>query len=476
MTSEAAIRSSIPARLDRLPWSRWHWRVVIALGVSWLLDGLEVTVVGSLGPTLQRADTLGLSAAQIGWAASAYVAGAVLGALYFGRLADRLGRKRMFLVTLAVYVGATVLTAFSFSLLTFACCRFLTGFGIGGEYAAINSAIDELIPARLRGTVDLAINGSFWIGAALGAAVSIPLLDERFLDPQLGWRLAFGLGALLGAAILLVRRHVPESPRWLLMHGRSAEAEAIVAQIEAELALRHGALPAFSGQLSMRALRSVPWREIVRLLATRYRRRTVLGLVLMAAQAFFYNAIFFTYALVLTQFYGVPNASVGYYIFPFAVGNFLGPLILGRLFDAIGRRVMIALTYAASGIALFATGEAFASGALGATGLTLCWSAIFFVASAAASAAYLTVSEVFPLEMRAIAISIFYATGTALGGFAGPPLFGAMIESGSRPALFGAYALAGGLMCAAALVAAFLGVDAERKPLEEVCAPLGSVP
>jgi MFS family permease len=470
---QGPVRSDVPARLDRLPWSGWHWRVVIALGVSWLLDGLEVTVVGSLGPTLQRGDTLGLSAEQIGWAASAYVGGAVLGALYFGRLADRLGRKRMFLVTLAVYLVATVLTAFSFNLLTFACCRFLTGFGIGGEYAAINSAIDELIPARLRGTVDLAINGSFWIGAALGAALSIFLLRTDFLAPDLAWRLAFGLGAILGAAILLVRRHVPESPRWLLMHGRTQEADAVVAQIEKQIG---GTLPAFSGELSMRPLRAIAWGEIVKLLVFRYRRRTVLGLVLMAAQAFFYNAIFFTYALVLTRFFHVPDEKVGYYIFPFAVGNFLGPLILGRLFDAVGRRTMIALTYAISGIALFATGYAFASGALDAVGLTLCWSGIFFVASAAASAAYLTVSEVFPLEMRAIAISIFYATGTALGGFAGPPLFGAMIESGSRSALFGAYGFAGGLMCAAALVAAFLGVDAERKPLEEVCAPLGSAP
>jgi len=300
--------------------------------------------------------------------------------------------------------------------------------------------------------------------------LSIFLLRNNFLAPDVAWRLAFGLGAILGAGILLVRRHVPESPRWLLMHGRAKEADAVVAQIEKQVG---GTLPVFSGEISMRPLRAITWGEIVKLLVFRYRRRTVLGLVLMAAQAFFYNAIFFTYALVLTRFFSVADEKVGYYIFPFAIGNFLGPLVLGRLFDVVGRRAMIALTYAISGIALFATGQAFASGALGAVGLTLCWSGIFFVASAAASAAYLTVSEVFPLEMRAIAISIFYATGTALGGFAGPPLFGAMIESGSRSALFGAYGLAGGLMCAAALVAAFLGVDAERKPLEAVCAPLG---
>lgn len=475
MPDGAVIRSAIPARLDALPWSAWHWRVVIALGVSWLLDGLEVTVVGSLGPSLQRPETLGLSAESIGWAASAYIGGAVLGALVFGRLADRFGRKRIFLVTLAVYLTATVATAFSFNLVTFALCRFFTGFGIGGEYAAINSAIDELIPARVRGRVDLAINGTFWVGAALGAALSIVLLDERVLDPSLGWRVAFLLGGVLGIAILLVRRHVPESPRWLLMHGRHAEAEAVVAQIEKEVRAQHGALRLPSEFLSQRSLASVPWKDIFVLLVTRYRRRTVLGLSLMAAQAFFYNAIFFTYALVLTRFYGIAEGSVGYYIFPFAVGNFLGPLVLGKLFDAAGRRVMIAATYAVSGISLFVAGYFFSVGALGAVGLTFAWSAIFFVASAAASSAYLTVSEIFPLEMRAVSISIFYACGTALGGFAGPPLFGAMIEGGSRPALFGAYAFAASLMCAAALVAAFIGIDAERKPLEEVSTPLGAV-
>src|SRR5712671_816644 len=412
---QGSLRSAIPARLDALPWSAWHWRVVIALGVSWLLDGLEVTVVGSIGPSLQRPDTLGLGAAEIGWAASAYIGGAVLGALVFGRLADRLGRKRIFLVTLAVYLVATVLTAFSFNLASFALCRFLTGFGIGGEYAAINSAIDELIPARVRGRVDLAINGSFWVGAALGAGLSILLLNEQIVKPEIGWRLAFVLGGILGFAILLVRRHVPESPRWLLMHGRTAEAEAVVADIEAQVAAQYGPLPPPAGGIAMRSLKSVPWKDIFRLLLTRYRRRTVLGISLMAAQAFFYNAIFFTYALVLTGFYGIEAHQVGYFIFPFALGNFLGPLVLGHLFDAVGRRVMIACTYAASGVGLFATGYFFSQHLLSAVGLTFAWSAI----------------------------------------------------------LFGAYALAATLMCAAALVAAFIGVDAERKPLEEVCAPLG---
>ena len=468
------LETAIPARLDRLPWSAWHWRVVIALGVSWLLDGLEVTVVGSLGPALQRPDTLGLTAGEIGWAASAYIGGAVLGALVFGRMADSLGRKRMFLVTLVVYLVSTVLTAFSFGLWSFALCRFFTGFGIGGEYAAINSAIDELIPARVRGTVDLAINGTFWVGAAMGAGLSIVLLHPDWTGASWGWRLAFLTGGVLGLAILMVRRHVPESPRWLIRHGREQEAEQVVLDIEREVEKSHGPLPSVSTRLAMRAVPAPGWMEIARLMATRFRRRAVLGLTLMAAQALFYNAIFFTYALVLARFYGVPDAHVGYYIFPFALGNFLGPLVLGRFFDSIGRRKMIAATYTVAGLGLVATGYAFASGAVGAVGLSLCWSAIFFVASAAASSAYLTVSEIFPVEMRAISISLFYAVGTALGGFIGPPLYGALIEAGSREALFGAYAFAGVLMCVAAGVAASIGIDAERKSLEEVCAPLGA--
>src|SRR5258706_2209511 len=384
-----AISSDVPARLDRLPWSRWHWKVVIALGVSWLLDGLEVTVVGALGPTLGRDDTLGLSAAHIGWAASAYIAGAVLGALVFGRLADHLGRKRMFLATLAVYLFATVLTAFSFNFASFAFCRFLTGFGIGGEYAAINSAIDELIPARVRGAADLGVNGTFWIGAALGAGLSIVLLDTTIVRAELGWRLAFGLGAILGFGILLVRRHVPESPRWLIRHGRTEEAARIVAQIEKEIGF---SAPACSS-LAMRAIPAVPWTEIIHHLLHRFRKRTILGLSLMASQALFYNAIFFTYALVLTRFYGVPDERAGYYIFPFALGNFLGPPLLGGLFDSIGRRKMIAGCYAVAGLGLLATGFLFSQNPLTPAELSVLWSAIFFVASAAASAAYLTVSE-----------------------------------------------------------------------------------
>ena len=475
MTTSATISSAIPARLDALPWSRWHWRVVMALGVTWLLDGLEVTLVGSLGAALQRPETLGLSPADVGWTGSAYIGGAVLGALYFGRLADRLGRKRLFLITLAVYVVATVLTAFAWDFASFAFCRFLTGFGIGGEYAAINSAIDELIPARVRATVNLAINGTFWIGAALGAGLSVVLLDPQLIGAETGWRIAFLLGAVLGVAILLVRRNLPESPRWLLTHGRAAEAEAIVAGIEAEVAKTHGARAPATEILTLRLRALVSWGEIRRLMLARYRKRALLCLALMSAQAFFYNAIFFTYALVLARFHDVPDERVGYYIFPFALGNFLGPLLLGWLFDAAGRRMMIALTYGISGIALAATGYAFNEGWLTAATQTACWAAIFFVASAAASSAYLTVSEIFPLEMRAVAISIFFALGTGIGGVIGPALFGMLIETGSREALFGGYALAGALMCAAAAVAAWIGVDAERRPLESIAPPLSGL-
>jgi MFS family permease len=474
MTPERGIPSTIPARLDALPWSRWHWRVVVALGVTWLLDGLEVTVVGSLGAALQRPDTLGLTAQQVGWSGSAYVGGAVPGALVFGRLADRMGRKRLFLITLAVYLAGTVATAFTFDFTSFALLRFVTGFGIGGEYAAINSAIDELIPARVRGAVALGINGTFWIGAALGAGLSIVLLDPRIFPPELGWRLAFGLGAVLGLAMLLVRRNVPESPRWLIVRGRHADAEAEVGRIEAEVAASHGRTPTTLPTLTL-TLRPPPsWREVGRLMTSQYRRRALLGLSLMASQAFFYNAIFFTYALVLARFYGIPDREVGFYIFPFALGNFLGPLLLGRLFDSVGRRVMIASTYGVAGLALLALALAFRAGWLDATTQALGWAGIFFVASAAASSAYLTVSEVFPIEIRALAISFFYAVGTGVGGFAGPAIFAALIERGDRDPLFWGYASAAALMCLAALAAAWLGVDAERRPLEEIARPLSS--
>jgi MFS family permease len=462
--------ASLPERLDRLPWSRWHWRVVLALGIAWVLDGLEVTLVGSVGGVLERPDTLGLSAAQVGWAGSVYVAGAVLGALAFGRMADRLGRKRLFLLTLLVYMGATVATAFCTGFGAFALCRFVTGIGIGGEYAAINSAIDELIPARVRGRVNLAINGSFWLGAALGAVLSLVLLDARVLGPQDGWRAGFLVGAVLAVAILLVRRHVPESPRWLLAHGRHEEAERVMAGIEAAAGVRSPSAPGAMAAAPRRPLPTL--RDVAHVLARRYRQRSLVVLALMVSQAFFYNAIFFTYALVLTRFHGVDPARVGLFILPFALGNVLGPLVLGPAFDRVGRRRMIGITYALAGVGLLGTGVAFWADALDAVTQTLAWSVVFFFASAAASSAYLTASEVFPLEMRALAISVFYAVGTGIGGFAAPAVFGALVESGSRAQVFAGYAFGAALVVAAAAVAWRWGVDAERKALEEIAPPL----
>jgi len=463
-----------PARLDRLPWSRWHWRVVIALGVAWVLDGLEVTLVGSLGSVLERSDTLALDAAQVGWTGSLYIAGTVLGALVFGRLTDRLGRKRLFMLTLMLYMAATLATAFAQDFLFLALCRFVTGLGIGGEYAAINSAIDELVPARVRGRVNLIINASFWIGAALGAGLSLVILDPQVMGAALGWRACFLLGAVLAVAVLLVRRHVPESPRWLLMHGRHAEAEAVVRRIEAEVEQEHGPLPAVehapsvSTQSGTAGSGMLPWREIAHVLLHRYRQRSVMVALMMVAQAFVYNAIFFTYSLVLTRFFQVPDHRVALYIFPFALGNVLGPLLLGHLFDSIGRRRMIAATYLLSGAGLAATAWAFNAGMLDARSLALCWSAVFFVASAAASSAYLTASEVFPLRMRAMAISIFYAIGTGVGGFVAPVLLGWLIASGDRHAVAAGYALGACLALLAGVCALRFAVDAERRTLEEV--------
>jgi MFS family permease len=465
--------TDIPARLDRLPWGRFHTLVVAALGITWILDGLEVTLAGSVAGALRQSPSLRLSSTDIGFAASAYLAGAVLGALFFGWLTDRLGRKRLFFLTLAVYLLATAATALSWDAWSFALFRFLTGAGIGGEYAAINSTIQELVPARVRGWTDLAINGSFWLGAALGAAGSIVLLDPALLPVDMGWRVAFAIGALLSSIILLMRLWLPESPRWLITHGRAAEAEAVVAGIEARLrreghVLTGGPFPA----IRLRARRHTPLGEVASTLFHAHRRRTLVGLALMAAQAFFYNAVFFTYALLLTDFYAVPADRVGWYILPFAAGNFLGPLLLGRLFDTVGRRPMLAFTYAASGLLLAGTGLIFALDLVSAAALTLCWTVIFFFASAAASAAYLTVSETFPLEIRALAIAFFYAVGTGIGGVAGPLLLGALIDTGSRWSVLWGYLLGAALMLAAALVAARYAVAAERRPLEQVARPL----
>ncbi len=473
----AMVETDVPARLDRLPWARFHWLVVTGLGIAWVLDGLEVTLVGSLSGAIAQSPVLQMSAADVGASASAYLAGAVVGALGFGWLADRLGRKRLFAVTVLVYLTATLATGLAWSFTSFALFRALTGAGIGGEYAAVNAAIQELIPARRRGFTDLVVNGSFWIGAAIGAGGSLIALDPRLIPPEFGWRVAFGLGGVLGLGVLALRRWIPESPRWLMTHGQPEEAEQVVRGIEARVAAETGPLPPVPpGRLRLRTdIRSWFGAGMVALV-TQYRRRTVLGVVLMASQAFCYNAVFFTYALILTRFYGVAAGRVGLFILPFAVSNFLGPLLLGRLFDVVGRRVMVAGTYAASGLLMALIGGLFAQGGLSAVGQTVSWTVFFFFASAAASSAYLTVGENFPLEVRAVAIALFYAFGTLVGGLAGPALFGALIQGGSRGALMWGYELGAGLMLVAAAVAWGLGIAAERRSLEAIAPPLASLP
>ena len=468
------ITTNIPARLDRLPWSRFHWLIVIGLGTVWILDGLEVTIVGSMSDALADPNTgLGMNSFQVGLAGAVYVAGACLGALFFGQLTDRLGRKKLFLITLAVYTVATVLTAFSMSPLWYFGARFLTGAGIGGEYAAINSAIDELIPAKYRGRVDVAINGSFWVGAAGGALLTIPLLDPTVIDQSIGWRLAFGLGAILAVGILLVRRNVPESPRWLFIHGREEEGDAIVRDIEHTVSEESGReLPDVSESITIRQRKSIGIGLIARTVFTLYPKRTILCFSLFVGQAFLYNAFFFTYGDTLTTFMDVKQT--GYYIAVFAVSNFLGALLLSPLFDSIGRVKMIAGTYILSGVLLGAAG--FVLGDLTAVTLTIFGAVIFFFASAGASAAYLTASEIFPMETRALCIAFFYAIGTAVGGISGPLLFGALIENASASkditGIAIGYYIGAALMIAGGLVEVFLGVKAEGQSLEDIAAPL----
>jgi len=465
------IETDIPARLDRLRWGRFHTLVLAALGITWILDGLEVTLAGSVAGALKSSPQLQLTDAQIGLSASLYLLGAVLGAIFFGWLTDRLGRKKLFSITVGLYLAATALTAFSVDFYTFALFRMLTGAGIGGEYAAINSAIQELIPARYRGHTDLVVNGSFWVGAAMGAVGSVILLQPGLLPPDIGWRAAFGIGALVGLVILYLRHFLPESPRWLMTHGRLAEAEKVVVAIE----LRVSALPPSEPLDRIKLIhRRVKMLDVARTLFGTYPKRSLYCLVLMAAQAFFYNAIFFTYALVLGKFFGIPDDRVGLYILPFAAGNFLGPLLLGRLFDVIGRKPMIVITYAASGVLLLITALLFVNGVLDATQQTIAWSVVFFFASAAASAAYLTVGESFPLEMRALSIALFYSLGTGLGGVVAPWLFGILIGTGERGAIAWGYVFGATLMLIAAAVTVRLGVAAERRSLEHVARPLSS--
>ena len=467
------VETDVPARLDRLPWASWHWLVVVALGAVWILDGLEVTIVGSIAAQLQSSQTLGLSPSQLGLAGSIYVAGAVVGALFFGYLTDRFGRKKLFLITLGLYLVATISTAFSQNFAEFAIARFFTGAGIGGEYSAINSAIDELIPARVRGWVDLAINGSFWIGTAIGAAASLVLLNPKYFSIDVGWRVGFGIGAVLSIGILLVRQFVPESPRWLMTHGQADEADQIVSDIEQKVDdSTDEPLPDPEGTIEVRQRDSIGFGPVVKAVFGEYKRRSLLGFMLMVSQAFFYNAIFFTYALVLANFYGVSPSSIGYYILPFAAGNFLGPLLLGRLFDVVGRKIMISSTYIIAGTGLIIVGYLFQQNSISATQLTVGWTAIFFFASAGASAAYLTVSEVFPMETRAMAIAFFYATATGIGGIIGPALYGHNIATGNRTTVFYGYLLGAVLMILGGLTEIILGVNAEQRSLEDVAEPL----
>jgi MFS family permease len=473
---DGIIETSIPFRLDSLRWSGFHTRVVLALGITWILDGLEVTLAGALSGALKESPTLNFTNLDVGFSNSAYLAGAVLGALGFGWLTDRIGRKKLFFITLALYLAATAATALSWSVASYALFRFLTGAGIGGEYTAINSTIQELVPARYRGWTDLVINGSFWIGAAVGAVSAIVLLDPALLGPDLGWRLAYLTGACLGLVVFVMRMWIPESPRWLMIHGHPDRAHAIVDDIERS-AIGHVQEQRQHDwpKIRLRMRNHTPLREVFRTLFFLYRRRSLVGLTLMVAQAFFYNAIFFTFALVLTDFYGIASNQIGWYILPFAAGNFLGPVLLGRLFDTLGRRTMITFTYGASGLLLALSGYLFAIGVLSAQTQTIAWMVIFFFASPAASAAYLTVSETFPLEVRALAIAVFYAVGTGIGGVTGPALFGALIDTGSRNSVFAGYLLGSGLMVAAAVIAWRYCIAAERRALESVARPLAFV-
>ena len=469
------ITTHVPARLDRLPWSRFHWRVVIGLGGVWILDGLEVTMVGNVSSRLtEKGSGLGLTPAQIGVAAAFYIAGACLGALFFGHLTDRFGRRNLFMLTLAVYLIATVATAFAFAPWYFFIARFFTGSGIGGEYAAINSAIDELIPARVRGRVDLIINGTYWLGSAAGAAGALVLLDTSNFPANIGWRLAFGIGAIFGIFVLLVRRNVPESPRWLFIHGRAEEAERVVGEIEGEVQRLSGkALPQPPGSpLKVRQRETISFREIARVAFTLYPRRAVLGLALFIGQAFLYNGVTFNLGTLLSGFYGVPSAKVPLFFILWALSNFVGPLALGHLFDTVGRKPMITATYVGSAVVAVVLAVLFVTGTGGAWTFIAVLAVAFFLASAGASAAYLTVSEIFPMETRALAIAFFYAVGTAIGGITGPLLFGQLINSGQRGQVVWSFLIGAAVMATAGLIELWLGVAAERRPLEELALPL----
>jgi MFS family permease len=468
------VTTDIPARLDRLPWSRWHLRVIVALAVAWLLDGLEGSLGGSLAGALKRADTLAFSDAQLGLSSSIYLAGAVTGALLFGYLTDRYGRRRLFSWTLLLYLCATAATGLSWSLYSFTLLRFLTGAGIGGEYAAINSAIDELVPARLRGRIDLWINGTFWLGIILGSFVATAFLSPNVFGSRLGWRVAFCSGLPLGLAVLWMRRYIPESPRWLISRGKLREAEAVVVEIEASVEQQTGPLAPVYAHTQVPGCgesRDAQGR-VFALLTGAYRGRALLCFALMAAQAFFYNSVFFSLALVLLRYYGVSTERVGLCFVPIACTNFLGPILLGPLFDSVGRRRMIAATYCMSGVVLLASSVLFHQGALSVVTQVAWWAGAFFFASTAASSAYLTVSELFPQQVRATCIALFYAFGTLAGGVFGPLVFGHLTGSTSRTPLLVGYAAGAAVMIAAGVAQAIWGVAAERKPLEALSFPI----
>jgi MFS family permease len=473
MADTATVRTNVPARLDRLPWARWHWMIVIGLGTVWILDGLEVTIVGNLsGRLAEPGSGLDITQSQVtGLGAAVYVLGACVGALFFGWLTDRFGRKKLFILTLGVYLFGTAMTALSFDAWWFFLFRFVTGLGIGGEYAAINSAIDELIPARHRGRIDIVINGTFWAGAAVGALLTVPILSV--LPVSWGWRLAFGLGVVLGLVILLVRRHVPESPRWMFIHGRGDEAERLVSDVEAEVEREDRVtLEPVDDYITIHQRKTIGFGQIARTLIRRYPKRSALGLALFIGQAFLYNAVTFGYAQILQTFFDVPPGRTGYYFAVIAVGNLLGPLLLGHLFDTVGRKIMITGTYVLSGVLLLGTAWLFDRGSLSATTMTICWVAVLFFASAGASSAYLTVSEIFPMETRALAIAFFYAIGTAAGGITGPLLFAELVGTGEVGDTTLAFVIGALVMIAAGLVEAVLGVKAERQSLEKLATPL----
>jgi MFS family permease len=474
-SEDRTITTDVPARLDRLPFSGWHRRIIVALGTSWLLDGLQVTLAGSLAGILKDKSALGLSDPQVTAGATTYLAGAVAGAILFGYLTDRLGRRKLFLVTLAVYSLATAATALSWNFWSFALFRFITGLGIGGEYAAINSAVDELIPGKVRGTVDLVVNATFWVGAAVGSIASWSLLNGGALPVNTGWRIAFGIGAVLGLGVFVLRLAVPESPRWLMLRGKEDDANRVVCDIESAVSKQRGDLPKPEDQkLKLKVRDHTPWGEIFHNMWYDNRQRSLLALALMVGQSFFFNAVFFTYGLVVNKFYNVDAKHLPLHLLPFALASFLGPLTLGKLFDSIGRKPMITATYGIAGILLAGTVFPFAHGSLGVKALGVCFSVIFFIASSAASAAYLTVSEIFPLEIRALAIAIFYAIGTLIGGVGAPYLFGELIESGSRWNVGFGYLAGAVLMLIAALAEWAIGVEAAGKSLESISQPLQS--